>query len=95
MSDLKKKEILDDIGKYKAIQAILNQEGGEILLNTAYKEVKNSVDIIAGSYKTASQAELVTLCATLKVNLDFLRIFRNSKTNQELAEEALKHLEEE
>jgi hypothetical protein len=94
MSNPRKKEILDDIWKYKAIQAILNQEGGEILLNSAYRDVKNSVDLLATSYKTASHADLITLCATLKVNLDLLRVFRNSKTNQELAEEALKHIEE-
>jgi predicted CoA-binding protein len=65
------------------------------LLNTAYKEIRNNVDIIATTYKTASHAELVTACATLKVNLDLLRVFRNAKTNQELAEEALKNVEEE
>jgi hypothetical protein len=90
----RKKEVLDDIEKYKSIQAILNQEGGKILQDTAYRDVKNSIDILAQSYKTASHADLVTLCATLKASLDLLRVFRNAKTNQELAEEALKHIEE-
>lgn len=94
MASVKKKEVLEDIKKYKAIQAILTQEGGEILINTAYKEVKNNIDVLANIYKTASHAELVTACATLKANLDLLRVFRNAKTNQELAEEALKHIEE-
>lgn len=94
MAKLDKKEILDDIGKYKAIEALLNFEGGKLLVETAHKDIVNSMDLLASSYKTATHADLIALCANLKANLDMLRVFKNAKTNRELAEEALKSLEE-
>jgi response regulator of citrate/malate metabolism len=94
MSDQAKKEILDDIDKFKSIEVLNHTDGGKILVNTIFKDVVNTVDTLAVIYKTATLPELQAHCASLQSNLALLKVFKNAKKQVELAEEALKSLAE-
>lgn len=91
---ISKKEVEKDIKTYKSIEAILNLDGGKLIVNKSKKEVVTTVDQIVSIYKTASHAELLSLCAKLEASLGLLKVFKNAKTNLELAEEALLEAEE-
>lgn len=81
--------IAEDIDTYAALAAIANQQGGQILITTAVKDVISAVDGIAAGYEKLSHAELMGKCATLRANLAMLRTLTRADKNLDLASEAL------
>ena len=81
--------ILDDLDQYAAVAAIAVQEGGELLISGLVTDVLGNVETLAGSFRTATHAELIATCASLKANLSLLRVLSRANANTDLANEAL------
>lgn len=91
MTNNDKKEIIEDINKYKSLDVLAKSEGGQILIDNQYKKIADTTDTIANGYTQLSHAELLGYCAYLKANLDVLKALKNAEGNLDLAEEALKN----
>lgn len=89
---INKKEVEEDIGKYKALQVVVESEGGEILIQSLNKDIINTIDWLSSNYKTASHSDLIARCALISSHLGVLRTLKNASKNIELAEAALKEL---
>lgn len=86
------KEIKDDIGKYKALEALKDSEGGEILIDTLNKDLVDAVIWLCANYQKAQPTEIVGKCAHISGIIAVLRTLKNAEDNAELAEEALKQI---
>lgn len=89
-----KEEILKDIKTHKAITALGNQEGGEILISTLKKEVKRDIDIITSLYND-DEIKLRTAVISLRKDLSLLKLLTGSKKLLDIALEALEKVEDE
>ena len=85
------KEVRDDLSKFKAIQAVVDQEGGQILLGTLKEDICSGVEAVIALIK-APEIELRTSVAKLQANLNLYRVLKRSKDNVKLAEEELSKL---
>lgn len=88
------KEVLEDVDKYRAIAAILNQEGGKILVESIKSDILRDVDVILGLFK-GPEMDLRAAVAKLSVDLNLFRALKHAPENATLAEEALSKLLEE
>lgn len=88
------KEVREDVEKYKAIEAVLNQEGGKILMSALRSDILTNVEGVISLLK-APEIELRTAVAKLAVNLNFYRALKRSSESAILASEALSKLLEE
>ena len=85
------KVVKDDIGEYKAIAAIANQEGGKLLIDKLKKEILDGVDTIMDLAK-GSEIDLRCAVVKLKANVTLLRVLNRAPENARLAEEELSKL---
>ena len=85
-----KDEIKKDLAKFKKFEVMANSEGGQELKKLCLQDIVNAVDVLATKFQTLSHVEIIGQCAILKERLAIYRLFKNSKENVILAEEALK-----
>lgn len=88
------KEVESDISNFKAIEAVVNQEGGKIIVSNLEKDIINSVETVCASDKL-SDMELRIAVIKLRTNLAMLRMLKRAPKNRVMAEEALLKLLEE
>jgi len=90
MEDLqeKKQAIRKDLRKLKSIEAILTTEGGEILVASLKRDIRDSLDTVLSLYK-APELELRSAVCRLKERLDMLRVLKRAPKNVKLLEEEL------
>jgi len=88
-----KSEIEEDIKKYKAISAIANQDGGKLLIESLRKDIKRDIDIILSLFD-GEELKLRMAVVSLKKNLSLLKVLVGSQANFEMAQEALKSIDE-
>lgn len=93
MDTPEKKEMLDDLDRYKALDAIVNQEGGKVLLATFRTIIAQDVENILSLFRGEEMA-LRCAVAKLQVDLSFFRVLIRAKENAKLTEEALEKLME-
>jgi hypothetical protein len=80
----------DLVDKAHALSAIINTEGGQILIDDVVSDIINSINYLTNYYKTASQVEILTTCAFMKVNLDILHKVTRANKNYAALNETLK-----
>lgn len=85
-----KDEIKEDLKKYKALEAVANSDGGQILLETLVADIEYSIDILVSDYKTLPDIELRSTCANLATNLAIFKALTNSSKNKKFALSELK-----
>lgn len=81
--------IAEDVEKYASIAAVVNQEGGRLIVAGLVADIITGVESVAGGYKKLTHAELMGVCAGLKANMDMLRLLKNGEPNYALARAAL------
>ena len=79
-------EIKKELDRVKSIDVLANSDGGKIIKKNLRKEILNSIDLLANRYKTASHTELVGFCASLRANIDLLRVLNNVGKSKKMAE---------
>lgn len=85
------KEVKDDLGTFKAIEAITHQEGGKILMSRMKDEIRDDIESIL-SLARGAEMDLRTAVIKLKADLNLYRVLKRSKANVRLAEEELSKL---
>ncbi len=85
------KEVRDDLSKYASLSAILDQDGGKLLINTLKQEIADSVQTIVGLFQ-GDEMHLRTEVARLQAHLNLYRALKRSPLNAKLAEEELSKL---
>lgn len=86
---MNKKEITDDIKKYKSIEAVANSGGGKIILNDVKSDVVSVIDQLSTKYKELTHIEFIAFCAELSEKLTMMRVLTRAKDNKAMAIEAL------
>jgi len=89
-----KKEIKKDIKTYASLKTLLESDGGKILTNLLKKDISNTVENISSNYKTLTHIEFISLAASISERMNILRVLDNSKTNLDLAREALEEVDD-
>ena len=82
------------MGKYKAILAALETEGGKILLESLRQDIASDVERLSGLLN-GSHVEIQAAIAKLNADLNFYRVLKRANNNVILAEEVLAKLLEE
>lgn len=80
--------IAEDADKFHALKTLLDQEGGQILLNHHIEAVKRGVEGLS-SYQHLDRDQLVSIAALITTNLDMARALSRAAGNLEMADEAL------
>lgn len=88
------REVEDDVGKYKAIEVVLNMKGGKLIMATLRKDIADIVDGLPSLLK-APEVELRAAVARLGATLSMYRVLKHAPENAKMAEEALSKLLEE
>lgn len=88
------KEVENDISNFKAIEAVVNQDGGKIIVSGLQKDIIGSIETICASDKL-SDMELRIAVIKLRTNLSMLRLLKRAPKNRVMAEEELIRLLEE
>jgi hypothetical protein len=83
------KDIVQDLGKAKALSSLADSEGGKLLIDTLKSELVSGIDSLVIAYKSASHSELIAICANLKARLDLLRSLTRAKEAKEVLENIL------
>lgn len=86
----KHKDIKDDLEKYSALDSLRHTEGGQVLIKSYVADIIASIDALATGYRSMTHVDMVARCAGMAERLDVLRTLLNARTNQELADEALR-----
>jgi hypothetical protein len=94
MAKISKEEIQKDLNKYKAIVAMTNQEGGQMLVKLLLSDIETSIDTIAGNYKTFSHTDFIAQACRLHERLTMYRLITGAKHNLKIVEDALKEEED-
>ena len=84
--------VIEDAERYAALDGVANSEGGKILIEGLSSDCVDAIEVIRGSYKTATHAELLALCATLDARLAVLQSLQRAATNKTLARERIAEL---
>src|ERR1035437_9427453 len=90
-----KEAVKDDIGKYSALEAVKNSEGGQLLIESLRKDIVSCMDSLASKYKDGSHTELIALCAKMSERMTLSRTLMRSSKNKRMAKEELKTVLEE
>jgi sulfite reductase alpha subunit-like flavoprotein len=75
-----KKELLADLGTFKALDAVLEQEGGKILVKNLEKDFVSQLEI-AISLCSEDEMKLRAAVIKMKATLDILRALKRAKKN--------------
>ena len=89
-----KKELLADLGTFKALDAVLEQEGGKILVKNLEKDFITQLEVVM-SLCSDDELKLRTAVIKMKAVLDILRALKRSKKNAKELQEYLIALAEE
>lgn len=81
-------EIAGEADKFHALKTILDQEGGQVLLEHYIKSAVAGVDALA-QYETLSYERLISICALIHSNLQSARALSRAADNLSMADEAL------
>lgn len=82
-------EISEDVDKYAALTAVCNSPGGEILVDTLYKDAANITEEIAANYRGYKLEDFQAAAARLSVVLGLARSLLHAGDNFRGAEETL------
>lgn len=91
---IEKDELLADLGTFKALDAIAEQEGGKILVKNLEKDFVTQLEV-AISLCSDDEMKLRTAVIKMKATLDILRALKRSKKNAKELQEYLIALAEE
>ena len=89
-----KNELLADLGTFKALDAVLEQEGGKILVKNLEKDFITQLEVVM-SLCSDDELKLRTAVIKMKAVLDILRALKRSKKNAKELQEYLIALAEE
>lgn len=92
MSKTEKELIADKVAQYSAIDVISKMEGGKAIINSLQKDLVNYIDKIAYNYETATHAELISMCASIRSTIAMMRLFKNAEDNKKLLQEEFDNL---
>lgn len=84
--------IIEDAERYASLESVANTEGGKVLSAAAMEDTLNAIESLAGSFRTATHAELIAHCAVLSANLNIFRTLKNAHRNKTEARAALQAL---
>lgn len=88
------KLMADNLDELSAISALADTEGGKLLVKTLMADVLSALDTLSVKYKELTVQEFIGLSASLKTNLDMIRVLKRAKKNTDelmgMLEEALK-----
>ena len=90
-----KKEVEKDLEVYSKLDALKDSEGGQILINSLYKDLSASLNVLISKYKTATHIELIALAAKFEANFNLLKTLLRARKNKKLAKTELERLIEE
>lgn len=87
--NLNVKDIADDLDKVAAISALADMEGGKVLVKSLIKDVMVDLDRISNGFKTLTNQEFIGIGASLKTNMEMIRVLSKAKENKKFLEDLL------
>jgi len=91
---IEKDELLADLATFKALDAIVDQEGGKILVKNLEKDFITQLEVVM-SLCSDDELKLRTAVIKMKATLDILRALKRAKKNAKEPQEYLIALAEE
>ena len=88
------KDLLEELGKYKALDVLKNTEGGELLIATLRASIVSEVGTLIAGYKDMPEIEIRARLAKISAFVPLVQSLVRAKTNAEGLAEDLKNLTE-
>lgn len=83
------KEIVKDLEKVASIDAIADMDGGKVLLKSLAQDIVSDTEKLASNFKTLTMQEFVGIGASLKTNIEMIRVLTKAKDNKHFLQELL------
>lgn len=80
------KDMIKDLDKVSAIEAVSISEGGKKLVSELVKDIVGDVETLCSGYKTMSVQEFVGICADMKSKIDLTRVITRAKDSKDYLE---------
>ena len=77
------KEMAEELNTFAAIEVLADSEGGQTLIKNLTDDIASAVDTLSMRYKDMPHVEMIALCASLRANLDMVRVLTRAKKNRE------------
>ena len=77
------KELADELDEKKALAALSDSEGGQMLAKALRTDARNNLERILSGYRTLPHLELIALCSALESSLNTYRVLSRAKTLRE------------
>lgn len=84
------KDLLEDLGKYKALDSLSDSEGGKIIIGTLRTSIASEVSVLVSGYKEMPEQELRARLAKISAYVPLVQSLVRAKVNKENLEEELK-----
>ena len=86
-----KEEIQKEIQKHASIEALSKTEGGQLVIKTLEKDILYAINSINVEFKSATHAELISLCAKLSEKTTMYRLLIGAEKRKGIAIEDLQN----
>lgn len=83
------KELLEDLGKYKALDSLRDSDGGKLVIETLRKSIASEVSALVFGYKEMPEMELRARLAKVSAYVPLVQTLLRAKTNKEDLEKEL------
>lgn len=84
------KDLLEDLGKYKALDSLRDTEGGKLVIETLRKSIVSEVSVLVSGYKEMPEQEMRARLAKISAYVPLVQSLLRAKVNKEGLEEELK-----
>jgi hypothetical protein len=85
-------EMAADIDRYASVAALASTPGGKVLFDALLQDAASLISELTTKYREADHSVLIVLCSRLDARIALLQTLNRSRTNLELAEEALREI---
>lgn len=83
------KDISDDLKKVSAIEALSTSEGGIVLIKGLAQDVITDLNKLSSNFSTYTLQEFIGIGASLKTNIEMIRVLSKANSNKKFLEELL------
>lgn len=87
---MNKEDLLTEREQKQALNALAEQDGGKLIIDSLRSDIARFVNQLSGEYKTATHFDLVRICADLNATLSLYRALTRAGANMKEIDEMIK-----
>lgn len=86
------KSIQKELEIYTLLGSIYDSNAGKLLIETLAKQITQTINVLAMGYTTLSHIQLIAHCASIKSDMDMIKLLSSSNENKIILEEEVQKI---